>query len=286
MTTSLPTTVIRPNQRFETGSIISLFLAIKNQFTHRDMIYQLFRKDFFAGYKKSFIGSTWIVLTPVAGIISWIFLHRAQIIKPGDVGVPYPAYILIGTLVWGFFLRISSAFMGAMQNYRYLILWTSFPHEAIFGTQLLLKTVDFFISFCASVAILLLFKIELSWGIILFPFVIIPLLFFAVAVGLSVSVISVVSYDLRRIVTALFGLVMFLTPVIYSADAVGNTMLQKIIQLNPLTYLVCSARDVILFGRLYNTQGFIISSTLAFLLLFISWRIFFISEDRIIERMI
>ncbi len=286
MTASLHTTIIRPNQRFETGSIVSLFLAIKNQFTQRDMIYQLFRKDFFAGYKKSFIGSAWILLTPVAGILSWIFLHRAQIIKPGDVGVPYPAYILVGTLVWGFFLRISNAFMGAMQSYRYLFLWTSFPHEAIFGTQLLLKMVDFLISFCASVVLLLLFNINLSWGIFLFPFVIIPLLFFAMAIGLAVSVISVVSYDLRRIVTALFGLVMFITPVIYSADAVGNRVLLKIIELNPLTYLVCSARDVILFGRLYDSQGFLISSVLSFLLLFIAWRVFYISEDRIVERMI
>ncbi len=285
MTTSLPTKVIRPNQRFETGSIVSLYRAIKIQINRWDMIYQLFRKDFFAGYKKSFIGSAWIILTPVIGIISWIFLHRARIIIPGEVGVPYPAYILVGTLVWGFFLKISNAFMGVMQNYRYLLLYTSFPHEVILGAQLLLRVVDFFISFCASIAILLLFRIDLSPGIFFFPLVIIPLLFFAMAIGLAVSVISVVSYDLRRVVTAFFGLIMFITPVIYSIDAVGNTILQKIIQLNPLTYLVCSARDVILFGRLYNTQGFLVSSGISFLLFLISWRIFYISEDRVIERM-
>ena len=250
------------------------------------MIYQLFRREFFAAYKKSFIGSAWIILTPIAGIVSWIFLHRANIITPGDVGIPYPAYILVGTLIWGFFMSVTNAFMNAMSKYRYLLLWTYFPHEAILGIQLLLKLVEFVMSLFVTLIILIIFSIPPTWGIFLFPVVISPLLFFALSFGLLVSVVSVVSYDLRKVVTAIFGLVMFITPVVYSADVIGNIWLQKIIHLNHLTYLVCSARDIILFGRLYSIKGFIISSLVSLFMVFISWRIFYISEDKIIERMI
>ena len=286
MKKTLHKSIIKPNQRFKTGTFRSFYNAIKNLIHLRDMIYQLFRKEFFAAYKKSFIGSTWIILTPIAGIISWIFLHRANIIRPGDVGIPYPAFILVGTLIWGLFMSITSAFMNSMSNYRYLLLWTYFPHEAIFGIQMLLRLVEFLISLCVTLIILLIFQVPLSWGFFLFPFVALPLLFFAVSIGFLVSVVSVVSYDLRKIVAALLGLIMFITPIIYSADVIENTWLNRIIRLNPLTYLVCSARDIILYGRLYSVNGFLISATISLLAVFISWRIFYVSEDKIIERMI
>ena len=286
MNNSLQKNIIKPNQRFETGSIKSFFYAIKNLFRLRDMIYQLFRKDLFAVYYKSFIGSAWILLTPIAGIISWIFLHRANIISPGDVGIPYPAYILVGTMVWGLFMSITSAFMNAMLNSKHLLLWTYFPHEAVFGVQMLLRIVDFFISFLVTIIILVLFRIFPSWGIFLFPFVVLPLLFFAISIGLVVSIVSVVSYDLRKIVVGVLGLFMFIIPVIYSVDAIENIWIKKLIDINPLTYLVCSARDIILYGKLYSEKGFFISSAISIFTLFISWRIFYVSEDKIIERMI
>jgi len=278
--------VFKPNARFEYNTLLSFFQAIKTQIDRRDLIYQLFRKSLFANYKKSFLGSIWILLTPLTGMLSWLFLHRAQVLQPGDVGVPYAAYILVGTLLWGFFIRITSAFMNALTNFKFLLTGTNLPHEVIFGTTILLKLVDFFISFFITIVILILFRLELSWGIFFFPFVLLPLLFFAIGIGLLVSVFSVISYDIKKIVTAILGLIMFVTPIIYSSKAITNILLRKIIQFNPLTYLVCSARDIILFGTLYSIQGYIVCSVISCILLFITWRTFYLTENVIIERII
>lgn len=286
MNASYPTTTIRPNQRFETGYMTTFLHAINNLIHYRELVWQLFKRDFFAVYKKSLIGSAWILLTPVAGILSWIFLHKTNIIRPGDVGVPYPAYVLVGTMMWGLFMGVFSAVMNVMSLYRFMLMKAHFPHEIIIGVQLLIKLSHFCVSFVITILLLIVFGIIPSYRIFLFPLIILPLLFFAIALGLFVSIMSIVSYDFKRVVTGVFGLVMFITPVIYSADAIKNEWLQTIMHLNPLTYLVCSARDIILFGRLYSLNGFIISSVISIFLLIVSWRIFYVSEDKIIERLI
>jgi ABC-type polysaccharide/polyol phosphate export permease len=78
---------------------------------------------------------------------------------------------------------------------------------------------------------------------------------------------------------------MWVTPIIYS-DKVGNELVRTLIAWNPLTYLVCSARDIIIYGTLYNAGGYFLCAGLSALLFMISWRLFYISEDKIIERMI
>lgn len=278
--------VIKPNQRFKSGTVSSFISMMRNIISSKDMIYQLFRKEFLAVYKKSFIGSAWIVLTPISGIIAWVFLHQANIIDPGEVTIPYPAFVLVGTLVWGLFLGIATSFMNAVTSYRYLLLWAYFPHEIIFCLQLLLRLTDFVISIVVTLFILILFSIFPSWGLILFPFVLIPLICLAMAIGMAISVISVVSYDLRKIATAILGLLLFITPVIYTTEAIEKIWIKSILYYNPLTYLVCSARDMVLFGRMFSLTGYIISTIFAIVLLLISWRIFYLTEDKIIERII
>ena len=114
---------------------------------------------------------------------------------------------------------------------------------------------------------------------------VLPLFFLGAAIGLIVSMISIVAVDIHRLINMAMGLIMFATPLIYS-DNVSHPLLKWVIKWNPLTYLVCSARDIIIYGRLYNEFGYAICAVLSLLVFLISWRLFYISENRIIERMI
>jgi ABC-type polysaccharide/polyol phosphate export permease len=94
-----------------------------------------------------------------------------------------------------------------------------------------------------------------------------------------------VAYDLRRAVELSFGVLMYLTPVIYASDA-GNPVVHLINKWNPLTYLVCSCRDIVIYGHLYHPKGYFIAAIIAFIVFLASWRLFYVSEDKIIERMV
>ena len=278
-------TIYRPNQRHELGFFKSWVVMARNIVNSRELIWQLFKRDFFASYKKSFIGITWIFVAPIMGIVSWVFLNMTGMLHPGEVGVPYPAYVLIGSSMWGLFMGFFNSANATLSAGQALVMQVNYPHEALLFKQTAQHLANFSIAFIINIAVLLAFKVIPGWQIIFFPLVAIPLFFLGAAIGLIASMISIVAVDISRIINMGMGLLMYLTPIIYS-DKVTSPLAQSIIKWNPLTYLVCSTRDIIIYGKLYNVSGYFICTGLSFLLFMISWRLFFVSEDRIIERMI
>ena len=278
-------TVYRPHLRHELGLFSTWKIMLRNIFQARELIWQLFKRDFFGSYKKSFIGVTWIVISPIVGILSWVFLQKTGMLKPGDSGIPYPAYVLIGTSMWGLFMGFFNAAKDTLASGQTLILQVNYPHEALLFMQTAQHLANFIVAFAINIIVLLLFGVVPSWKIVFFPLVILPLFFLAAAIGLVVSMVSVLSLDVDKVVQVILGLTLWITPIIYTEQA-GSDLVRTIIAWNPLTYLVCSARDIIIHGTLYHTGGYILCASLSFLLFVISWRLFYISEDKIIERMI
>jgi len=102
--------------------------------------------------------------------------------------------------------------------------------------------------------------------------------------GLISSVISVVAPDIQKAITFLMGLLMYVTPVIYSEN-VTDPLLQTVIKYNPLTYLIGTVRDSMIYGRIEHFDRFMISSLISLLFFLVTWRLFFISEEKVIEKM-
>lgn len=277
--------IYRPNQRHELGYVQTLVVMTKNVIRSRDLIWQLFKRDYFATYKKSFLGVTWVVVAPILGIVSWVFLKKAGLLNPGDVGIPYPAYVLIGTSMWGLFMGFFTSSSQTLSSVSRLVMMANFPREAILFKQTAIHLTNFAVTLMLSIVVLVVFGIIPSAWSVLFPFVVLPLFFLGASLGLIVSMISIVAVDLKKLINALMGLLLFMTPVIYS-DKIDSVWVKYLIKWNPLTYLVCSARDIIVYGRLYDIEGFLICAFISFFLFVISCRLFYVSEDKIIERMI
>jgi lipopolysaccharide transport system permease protein len=278
--------VFKPLQRYETGFFECLWNLVAELVRSRELVAQLFKRDFLAVYKSSFVGWFWVVASPLAGIVSWVVLQRAHILSAGDVGIPYPAYVLIGTTMWGLFMGFYRAASFTLENSRHLVRAVALPHEALFGAQMLVTVADFFVTLVVTLLVLLVFRIVPSWGVLLLPLLVVPLFLLASGLGLIVCLVSAVSYDFNRVVSWAIGFMLYLTPLIYSVDAIGNPWLRGAVLANPLTYLVCSARDMVLYGTLYSPGRYFASCGLALVLFVFAWRLFYVTENRIVERMI
>jgi lipopolysaccharide transport system permease protein len=278
-------TVYRPNQRHELGFFQTWAVMLGNVISSRDLIWQMFKRDFFSSYKKSFVGITWIFVSPIMGIVSWIFLNMTGMLHPGDVGITYPAYVLVGSSMWGLFMGFFQSARATLTSGKDLVFQINYPHEALLFKETAQHLANFLITLLINIIVLFAFNVTPSWKIIFFPLTALPLFFLGAAIGLIFAMISIVAIDINKIVELGMGFLMYLTPVIYSGN-IKNTVVQDIIKWNPLTYLVCSSRDIIIYGRLYNPAGYFLCAGLSLLLFMISWRLFFVSENKIIERMI
>jgi lipopolysaccharide transport system permease protein len=278
-------TVYEPNYRHKIGFFRIWLIMLRNIVSSRELIVQLFNRDFFAAYKKSLLGIGWILVAPIVGVVSWVFMNATGILNPGDVGIPYPAYVLLSSSIWGLFMGFYTSAAGTLGAGSGFIMQVNYPHEALLVKQTAQHLANFILSFALNIVVLLAFKVIPDWKIVFFPLFVLPLFLLGAGMGLVISVISVVSSEIQKGFEIVLGLVIYVTPVIYSPKY-NNPLLQKIIKWNPLTYLVGGVRDIVIYGRMDHVDRFLYSSLLALIVFLLSWRLFFISEEKVIEKMI
>lgn len=275
--------VYEPDQRVRMGFIQCWIFMVKNIIRSRDLIWQLFKRDFLSGYKQSLLGLFWIVFSPIIGIFSWVFMNYTGILNPGDVGVPYPVYVLFGSTMWGLFMSIYSASAASLSSGGSLIVQVNFSHEALVAQQIAQTIANFIVNLLTLIFVFGFFAILPSWKVVFFPFTLIPLFFLGSGIGMVVSVLAVVVHDFTKMVTTILGFLMFLAPVIYTPNF-HNDILQMIIWWNPLTYLVGGTRDIVLYGRIDYFDGYLWATLFSIVLFLLSWRLFFLSEQKVAEK--
>ncbi len=277
-------TIYEPGYKQKIGFFRVWATMLGNITRSRELILQLFRRDFVMAYRKSFIGIGWIFLQPVFGIISWVIMNAAGVLNPGDVGIPYPAYVLLSTTIWSLFVGFYNAASETLGAGLGIILQVKYPHEVLLIKQTAQHLANFILGFSLTIVVLLAFGVVPSWKIIFFPVVMLPLFFLGAGIGLVVSVFKVVIVDLQSGFNFILTFLMLLTPVVYS-PAISNGTLQVIMEWNPLTYMVCSLRDLTLYGTMGNIEGYLYSALFSLVVFLLSWKFFFVAEDKVIEKL-
>ena len=278
-------TIYRPNQRSQLSNFETWTRMAGTLWSNRELINQLFRRDFVGSYKKSLLGPTWVFLSPVVGVVAWVLLRRAGLLNAGELEIPYPIYVLVGTTMWGLFMGFYSASASTLHAAGSLLMQINFPHEVYLFEQNALQLVNFSILLVLNLLAMMVFGVTPSWTLILLPLVLLPLFMAGAAIGLIASVFGAVTVDVRRALDLTLGMMIWLSPIIYSPSNPSST-LTTISGYNPLTHLVCSARDIILYGRLYDTGGYLLSSLLALILFLYACRVFYVAETRLVERIL
>ncbi|MDD5571189.1 MAG: ABC transporter permease [Bacteroidales bacterium] len=288
MTIVKRTIIYEPNSRQKTGFVKIYFILFKNILNNRELIFQLFKRDFLMSYKKSFLGMGWLIFTPILGIASWVFLNFSGILAPGDVGTSYTAYVIVGTSLWGLFMSIYNGSSQTLNTASSFIMQVKFPHDILVIKEGLQQMTNFAIIFIINIIVLLLVGVVPSWKIIFLPLFLIPIFLAGASIGLLVSMLSVIAFDLQKIFTFLMGLLMYLTPIIYSnkLELKSYDTLHAITTWNPMTYLICEVRNLIIHGRIEFLDRYFYSALFVLFVFLLSWRTFYVSEQKVIEKIL
>lgn len=274
------------SQREKTFDVIGPFInLIKISYQYRDLIMALFRRDFFMNQRRSFLSYAWLFISPIFGVLSWIFLNASGLLAPGDVGVPYPIFVMVGTCIWGLFLGSYNASAETLRSGSSLIFQVNFPHEILLVIQLALTVANFILGFSLVLILSFLSGILPSWLIVLIPFTLMPILFLGSGVGLLICIFGAVLPDLRKIVDLGIGLGFFLTPILYSKQG-QRPLIDKIIPWNPLTHLIGKAQDLIFNTDNVNWSTYWIVVSGCFLFFLIAFKMFRSFESRLIEKLV
>ena len=248
----------------------------------RELIWRLFVRDFSAKYRQSLLGILWALLNPIITVGIFVFLNRAGILNIGETSVPYPVFALIGLSIYGIFSTGLSVCSSSIIGAGTMVVKINFPKISLVIASMGQAMIDFLVRFMLVIILLLVYGIAPHWTLLIFPLTLLPLIFLTLGLGLMLSLLAGIFRDIIYLVSFLTTLFLFLMPVLYPAPQAG--IFAALNAWNPLSHLIVGCRDILISGSFSDSHSFLWASAFSILLFLVSWRIFFISESRIAER--
>ena len=248
----------------------------------RELTWRLFLRDFSARYRQSLLGYVWAFLPPLIMVATFTWLNRNNILPVGETKLPYPVYVLLGTTVWQLF---ASGLTGATQSLvgaSALITKINFPREVLVLSAFMQSLLEFFVRCFLLVAAFAFYRIVPSPAILLLPLAILPLCLLTLGLGYIFALINGVLRDAGQIITFLLTFWMFLTPVVYPAATTGAKSVLNVA--NPVSPFVIAAQDLAAHGALSQPQNYLIGCGVSLVVFLLGWRLFHLTETRIVER--
>lgn len=247
----------------------------------RVLAWRLFIRDIAALYRQTALGYFGALLPPVATTLIWVLLNSSRYVNIKTAGIPYPVFVLTGTLFWQLFVDALNAPLKQLSSNRNMLNRVNFPTEALFISGIGQVLFSFLIKLAVLAAVLLAFRTHVEWTAILLIFPIMSLLAIGTVIGMFLAPVGLLYRDIEQALPTIITPLMFLTPVVYPASAgkIGEVM-----RLNPLTPSFNITREL-----LYSQPG----STLAsfalvwagtMVIAVVAWLLYRLSLPILVER--
>lgn len=207
----------------------------------RELAWRLFIRDLSAQYRQTYFGYVWAFLPPLVASFTFIFLNSQGIVNIDTGGIPYPAFAMMGTLLWQVFVDAIQSPPAALNGARAMLAKINFPREAILLGGLYMVLFNFFVRLLLVAGVMVFWKIQPSTTILFFPVAMATLLLTGFCIGLALLPIAGFYGDVQRALPMITGFWMLLTPVVYPARTEGLAGI--LATWNPVSPLITTARE-------------------------------------------
>jgi len=251
-----------------------LMEVVAEQWEYRELLVRMTARDLLLRYKQTVMGFGWAIFMPLVNtaIFSVIFTRVATI----DVGTPYPVYAFCGLVAWNFFASSLRFSVTSLTSNPSLVTKVYFPREIFPFSAVLVSIVDFAVSATVLAALMLYYRVDVGWPILMLPVVFLAIVIFTAATSLLVSMANLFYRDVKYLFEIVIAVWMFATSVVYPIGRVGGR-LGSVLALNPMTHLIDAFRAVLLDQRMPGMAfGFTFAASIA--LLGVAWVTFHLAE--------
>jgi len=249
----------------------------------RGLAWRLFVRNISAQYRQTILGYLWAILPPLFSMAIWVLLNSQKVINVRDPGMPYPVFVLTGTILWQTFVDALNSPLKLVTESKSMLAKINFPREALILAGLGEVLFNFAIRIILLVGIFLWFKTAVPGSIIYVPFGVIALMLLGLMIGILLTPLGILYTDVSRGIVIITQFWFFLTPVIYPMPENGFAALCA--KLNPVTPVLMTTREWMTTGTATQLGGFWLVSLLAMVLLLFGWLLYRIAMPHLIARM-
>ena len=239
------------------------------------LLTSLVKRDIRARYRRTILGPLWAIIPAVMTMVIFSFLRG--VVDIDSAGVPYIVFAFSTIVPWTYFQKALSNVPNSVIGNGGLLRKMAIPRDIFPLIGIFTAFFDFLMSLIVLIVILILYGIPITIAWLWLPILLLLLSVLAWAVGLGITALSVYRRDLLQGLPYILQLWFFITPVVYSIDAIRGD-LRLIYSLNPAVGLIDGFRQVFVFGQPPDIQLLTIGTLVTILCLLIAYPIFRLSS--------
>ncbi len=249
----------------------------------RELAWRLLVRNISAQYRQSLLGYAWAFVPPIFTTLIWVFLRSQSVFEVADTGMPYPVFVLTGTVLWATFTESLNNPLQMVTQNKSMLTKINFPREALILAGVGEVLFNFIIRATLLVFVIWWYQVPLQSSMLLAPVGIVALILFGITVGLLLTPLGMLYHDVGRALTFGTQILFFLTPIIYPVPQASFA--EIIVKLNPVTPLLDTARGWLIVGDAGLLPAFWLVTGLSLLFFMIGWVMYRIAMPHLISRM-
>ncbi|MCO6429327.1 MAG: ABC transporter permease [Deltaproteobacteria bacterium] len=228
---------------------------LQHLWKHRELTYQLTKREVLHRYRGSLLGVFWSFITPLFMLLVYTFVFGVIFRSRWGAGTTsqtdFALILFCGLSIFSIFSDIigrAPAIILSNPNYVKKVV---FPVEILPVTILGSSLIHGAISILILLGAVLIIHGSLPLTVLFLPIVILPLLLVSIGLAWFLASLGVYLRDINQIVPVLVSALMFLSPIFYPVSVIPEN-LQFLYFINPVSYVVEDARQVVIWGNAPN----------------------------------
>ncbi|MDR2172717.1 MAG: ABC transporter permease [Burkholderiales bacterium] len=227
-------------------------MTVRSLWKNKSLIKALVGREIIGRYRGSMMGVLWSFFLPVLMLVVYTFvfsvIFKARWNTGSDSKMEFALILFAGLLVFNFFSECVNRAPGL------ILANTSYVKKVVFPLEILpVVTLGAALFHCGVGLLAWLLFYGIFFGVppltaLLFPVVLLPLLFLTMGFSWLLASLGVFLRDVAQVVGVATTALLFLSPIFYPASALPESF-QKMMLLNPLALVVEQTRDVLIFGK-------------------------------------
>jgi lipopolysaccharide transport system permease protein len=236
-----------------------------------------------ARHRQSRLGYGWAVAPALAIALTWVYLDHVRIVRFGDVGIPYLAYVLAGVMLWQTFSDALQAPLRRLTAAREMLTKARLPHETWVTAGALDVAFDLLLRLAVLAVVLVAAGAPVGAALALAPLGLAALLVMGLAIGVAIAPLGLLYEDVGRALTLITGFWFFLTPVVYPwpSDLPGTSLVAA----NPVTPVLVTTRAWLTGAPGAEPLQLAAVAAAGVLLLFGAWLVYRLARPHLVARL-
>lgn len=256
--------------------------TIKELYEYRQMIFGLVKKELRGRYKGSVLGFLWTFINPLLQLVVYTFVFsivlRAGIEK-------YYLFLFVALIPWIFFSTSVAGGAGCVLAQKGMVTKIYFPREVLPISHVTSAFVNMLYTFIVVLAVVFIAGARPSiLALLCLPVIMIVEYLLALGLAMIVSAVTVFFRDLEYIVGIVVMAWQFLSPVMYSVDAIPEK-LRGAFMMNPMTPIIMAYREVLYYGNVPQLSTLLRAVVMGIVFLVIGFLVFGRLKKRFAEEL-